>query len=356
MAKIKRDPKDFKVVEVLKKPLREKGTYKVYRLYKVGLETQEAINIIAKISKISPKVISYGGLKDKNAETLQFLSIPGKFKLREISKENLKLSFVGYLQESITPSLVKGNFFEIVVRGGKLKEDRIKILEEVGIPNYYGEQRFTPVRNGEFFAKYISKKDLKGAILYLFTPAGWEGSKIKKGKKLFIEGKFEAASKFFTGWRKKVCFFLSKNPRGFKEAFKLIPKSEIEFQMNVLQSYLFNEWLKKLIEERTKNFLSFKYKLGFMLFPLERVELPRELPVFHPESSNSFYEEKLKELGIEIEGLLKFRGLFHRFRRETFVFPKEFKVENLTEGIRLKFFLPSGSYATNVVRFLYDAV
>jgi len=55
-------------------------------------------------------------------------------------------------------------------------------------------------------------------------------------------------------------------------------------------------------------------------------------------------------------GLKKFSRLFHRFKRKTVVPIRNFKVQEVKEGTLFKFFLPSGSYATNVIRFLYDAV
>jgi len=356
MAKIKQKAEDFKVTEVLQEKLQSRGKHRVYRLWKKGLETEEALRKIAKSSGIPIKTISHGGLKDKNAITEQFISVPEKFRLKELSFPDLKLSFSGFLDRPISPSIVKGNLFEILVRNGKPPEDRIKILEKYGIPNYYGEQRFTSVRGNELFAKHLSSGDLKNALLYLFRPAGWEGSRSRKGKKFFLKGDYKTAAQLLSGWRKKVSLFLERNPADFEGAFKLIPKSEISFQLNVLQSYLFNEYLKELIKAKTTNYLTFKYKMGTMIFPIEKVEILEKLPAFTPDMEIPFYEEKLEELNIDKRGLEKFSRLFHRFKRKTVVPIRNFKVQEVKEGTLFKFFLPSGSYATNVIRFLYDAV
>jgi tRNA pseudouridine13 synthase len=290
LAKIKQKPEDFEVIEVLKEPLKKEGTFLVYKLWKRGLETEEAIRKVAKLCQVPVNVISKGGLKDKNAVTVQFIAVPKKFKLREFSFPNLKLVFAGKREKPLSPSEVAGNFFRITVRGApSLSEERVRVLKTYGIPNYYGEQRFTPVRGNTFFVEYIAKGDVERALLYLFKPAGWEGSRSRKGKKAFLKGDYGTAEKLLTGWRKRVANFLKKNPDRLKEAFKLIPPSEIEFQFNVFQSFLFNEWLKELIQSKTCKFLRFRYKLGDMLFPLEKVEVPETLPVFHPEVSVSFY-------------------------------------------------------------------
>jgi len=357
LAKIKQKPEDFEVREVLKEPVKKNGSFLIYELWKKGLETEEAIRRVANLSHVPVRVISRGGLKDKNAVTVQFVTVPERFKLREISLPNLKLKLVGRRSRPLTPSEVKGNLFRIRVRGAPLPpKERVEVLKLLGVPNYYGEQRFTPVRDNTFFVEYLVKRDLEGALLYLFKPAGWEGSRSRKGKKAFLRRDYETAERFLTGWRRRVAGFLKKSPDSLKEAFNLIPPSEIEFQCNVFQSYLFNEWLKEEICSRTDKLLKFKYKLGEMFFPLEEVKIPQTLPIFHPEESTPFYERKLKEMGIGREKLKDYSEFFHRFSRPTLVPVKDIKLLKTSEGVELSFFLPSGSYATNVLRFLFDAV
>ena len=291
MVAFKQKPEDFEVVEVLKEPLSKNGKFLVYKLWKRGLETEEAVRKVANLSGVPAEIISKGGLKDRNAVTVQFIAVPEKFRLKEIKFPNLKLKFVGRREKSLTPSAVSGNLFRITVRGASLPlEERVRVLKAYGIPNYYGEQRFTPVRDNTFFVEYLAKGDVEGALKYLFKPAGWEGSRTRRGKKAFLEGNYDTAEKLLAGWRRKVVIFLKKRPDKLREAFKLIPPSEIEFQMNVFQSFLFNEWLKELIESKVAKSLRFKYKVGEMVFPLEKVEIPKSIPVFHPRVSVSFYE------------------------------------------------------------------
>ena len=111
-----------------------------------------------------------------------------------------------------------------------------------------------------------------------------------------------------------------------------------------------------MIKERTTNYLTFKYKTGTLIFPIEKVEILEELPAFTPDLEIPFYEKKLEELNIDRRGLEEFSRLFHRFKRKTVVLVRNFEVQEVKEGTLFKFFLPSGSYATNVIRFLYDAV
>ncbi len=352
--KVKSKPGDFRVFEVLKeKPSKKDGKYRYYTLFKRGIETKEAIGRVAKLSRVSPEEILYGGLKDKNAETTQFIAVRRSLKLKEIRDKNLRLCFVGYLDRP-PKELIEGNRFEVLVRGVReVPEERFRVLEDLGIPNYYGEQRFTPVRDGRFFVQELLKGP-KCAVVYLFTPAGWESSLSRRAKKLFIQGKFKEASSLFRGWRKKVSDFLSRGG-SFEEALKLVPKEEVEFQLNVFQSYLFNRLLSDLIEGKTPNLVKFKYKLGYLYYPLESVSVPVELPAFTPKLG--LYDSLISQIGVDRKSLLHLSDYFHSFKRKAFVKPKDFEIEEVSKGsYLLKFFLPSGSYATNLLRFLFSAV
>ena len=352
--KVKAIPEDFIVKEVLKVKPQEYGDYRLFLLRKKGLETEEAIRKLSEFLGIPERLFSYGGLKDKNAVTEQFITLPAGVGHKKFHSPHLSFWPVGFLNEPLNPSLVKGNCFEILLRGAKLPDsERVEILMEHGIPNYYGEQRFTSTRKGKTFFQIIDNREL--ALKFLFLPASWENSRSRKGKKLFLEGNYREASKLLKGWRKKVTLYLMKNPRGFKEAFKLIPERELLFQASIFQAYLFNRTVSRLIENQKGKKLLFKYRMGILLYPLFPAKLPEKLPSYIPKN-HGFYDELIKETGINEEWLIPFRQFFRHFNRKVILKPYEFSAVEREEGIRLNLFLPSGAYATNVIRFLYSAV
>jgi len=349
--KIKSRPENFRVEEVLNQPLKSEGKHRVYRLYKKGFETLPVLKRIARESSLSFKLISFGGIKDKNAETVQFISVPAKSHLKEISLPNLKLKEAGFLDLPVEKAVL-GNRFTILVEGvEEIPEERLKVLKDFGFPNYYGEQRFTSVRNGELFVQHL--KNREKALLFLFKPAGWESSRERKGKKAFLNGDYATAEKLLSGWRKRVAAFLKKGGT-LKEAFKLIPEEELEFQMNVFQSLLFNEKLKSLIENSGVETVKFRYRAGELLFPLKEVEIQRELPSYTP--CSEIYRREVQKSGIDDHLLKRYRNYFHNFSRKTVVKPEEFELEKAPQGVLFRFFLPKGSYATVPLRFLFSAV
>jgi tRNA pseudouridine13 synthase len=349
--KVKVSPEDFRVEELLKEEPKDRGEFNYYKLTKRGMESLEAFKVVARRSGVKLKELLFAGLKDKNAVTTQFVAVKRPLRLKEFSTKNLKLEFVGRFGAS-PRKLVSGNRFTITVRGvSPPDEDKVKLLEEFGIPNYYGEQRFTSVRGNRPIALLIGKPE--EFIRLLFTPAGWENSASRRGKKLFLMGNYREASRFFSGWRRELCLFLERGS-SVREGFKLVPKSELEFQFNVLQSYLFNLYLSRLVESSEVSYLKFKYRMGYLYYPTGRMELPETLPSYEPGSP--FYRELVEELGFDEGPLFKYRELFHRFRRRSLVKPEEFKFEPFEGGVTFFFTLPQGAYATNILRFLYSAV
>jgi len=141
MYKLKQKPDDFLVEEVIDYPLAESGKYHVYKLWKKGYSTIDAVRLIS--AKLNVREIGYAGLKDKNAITVQFVSILGGRELdEEYDFDNIKLNLVGFRSERLFPGCLKGNKFKIVIRNidENLAGDIKKIERMV---NYFGEQRFS---------------------------------------------------------------------------------------------------------------------------------------------------------------------------------------------------------------------
>ena len=351
--KIKSSPEKFKVVELLKEKPQKEGPYNLYKLTKRGLETLPLIKKLSKESGVPLRVVSYGGLKDKNAYTVQFLTTPKDFPLKEKKGRNFQLKQLGYAKKP-AKELIEGNRFEIAVEGAAgVPKKRLELLERLGFPNYYGEQRFNSVRDGKCFFHFVNEPEL--AVKHLFKGAGWENSRERKGKRLFEKGDYEGAAALLKGWRKRVALHLAKEKNDWEGAFRMIPEEELQFQANLLQSLLFNLKLKNLIEELQLPCLKFKYRAGYMLFPKEPAELPPKLPAFSPENAKE-YEKELKELQIEPASLTKFSQFFHKFYRPTTVKPRGFSLKEKRGELLFKFSLPSGSYATVPLRFLLSAV
>ncbi len=73
--KLKCMPEDFRVEELPDVTPGERGPYTFYRLTKRSLGTLEAIEAICRRWNLAGSQVRYGGLKDRHALTIQYLTI-----------------------------------------------------------------------------------------------------------------------------------------------------------------------------------------------------------------------------------------------------------------------------------------
>ena len=72
---VKQDPDDFFVEELTDLEPGSQGVFSLYRLEKVGWTTMDALQAIRRRWQLDFRRVSYGGLKDRHAHTLQYFSV-----------------------------------------------------------------------------------------------------------------------------------------------------------------------------------------------------------------------------------------------------------------------------------------
>ncbi|MGV8141140.1 MAG: tRNA pseudouridine(13) synthase TruD, partial [Candidatus Woesearchaeota archaeon] len=167
---LKQSPEDFIVEEIPLNQWNDAGPYAVFSLIKIGLNTEQAIDIINKRFHFPSNIIKYSGTKDRHAHTTQYISIPTRPNIEKIylDEEALKLKHVGFLDEPLSLGTLKGNRFIITLRDitdADLAAFKSKGLDKFMIPNYFDEQRFS--KNNYDIGLCILKKDYKKATEYL---------------------------------------------------------------------------------------------------------------------------------------------------------------------------------------------
>src|SRR5262245_54377090 len=73
--KLKQSPEDFRVEELTDVQPGEGGNFAFYRLEKRGWTTLDAVQAIRRRWKLDQRRLSFGGLKDRHAHTVQYLTI-----------------------------------------------------------------------------------------------------------------------------------------------------------------------------------------------------------------------------------------------------------------------------------------
>lgn len=320
---IGREPEHFRVEEVLDWPLTGTGEHLWVRVQKRLLNTQDAIEIIARAAGVRGRDIGSAGMKDKHAITSQWLSLPGNASAPETWQlpEGLVVLEATRHQKKLRTGQLAGNRFTIrlvsVPDGGAERASAIVAqIRERGLPNHFGAQRFG-----------IGGANLGRAISWL--ESGARGDR-KRGR-------------FYT---------------------KLYP--------SVIQSEIFNRYLELRGAEGLGRLIAGEVVRLDGTGSVFVVEDPaREQPrldqhdihltgpmpgpkMRRPSGHALELEERAaREAGIDA-GLLEKLGRFvDGARRDLVVFPSDLSVSAPAPGeLELSFFLPAGSYATELCREL----
>ncbi|MCP1647342.1 tRNA pseudouridine(13) synthase TruD [Pseudomonas nitroreducens] len=149
-AVLKAVAEDFQVDEVLNIPLSGDGEHLWLWVEKRGLNTEEAARRLARAAGVPVKMISYAGLKDRQALTRQWFSLhlPGKSDpdLAAAEDDSLRILERNRHRRKLQRGAHSANGFTL--RLTELKADheqlaaRLKAITALGVPNYFGTQRF----------------------------------------------------------------------------------------------------------------------------------------------------------------------------------------------------------------------
>ena len=380
--KLKQIPEDFKVdelydLEELKKKESESKTdnYFYFKLYKRDYTVNRAVEQIAKTFNVRIRDIHFAGTKDRQAVTTQLISIKRPRKtweedLKYFNNKNpdIKLDFLGKFPARLNLGDNKGNKFEITLRDltegeiSKLKNN-FKEAKEKGVLNFFDSQRFGFRGKNIVIGKYLLRGDFKKAFLNILT-AFPDNPKEEHEKFVnYLENNFNEiidsndwneALKLCPEWlrqEREMIEWVQKFKNDFLGAINLIQKKIRTMYVGSYQSYIFNE--------------SIKY-----LKSIKKLDKYKEIPLI---ASDTKIPEELKDFTL---GLLSKDGLnLESFNmpssptikpkevlRKTFVEVKDLNVLSEDEDelnsnkkkVVLSFSLGPGSYATNVVKVLFE--
>jgi tRNA pseudouridine13 synthase len=149
--RIKAQLEDFEVEEIPAYQPAGSGDHLYLWIEKRGLGAEYFTRQVARRLGISPGAVGAAGLKDRHAITRQMISVPGDVedRLAGLEGDGIRLLSVNRHTNKLKPGHLRGNRFRILVRDvdpvARPAERLPPILERLrslGIPNYYGPQRF----------------------------------------------------------------------------------------------------------------------------------------------------------------------------------------------------------------------
>src|SRR5579859_6003061 len=188
--KIKQEPDDFQVEEITSVAPSE-GPFALYRLRKRGWSTPDALAAVRRRWRIEPRRISFGGLKDRHAQTVQYLTVFHGPR-RNLHHHDVRVQYLGQLPAAYTSQDIEANRFHLTLRDlpseqRPMIETRLATVAREGVPNYFDDQRFGSVagEDGEFIARLLVRGQFEDALrLALAAPYEYDRAAQKEEKRL----------------------------------------------------------------------------------------------------------------------------------------------------------------------------
>jgi tRNA pseudouridine13 synthase len=386
--KLKCQPEDFRVEELPLASPAGAGRYTYYRLSKRDIGTIEAVEAICRRWNLAGRRVSYGGLKDRHAVTVQYLTIADG-PTRPITAPNFELELLGRLAHPYGPQNFRGNRFQIVLRD-MTEADVVRASAEIpslptdGLPNYFDDQRFGSVGySGQFIAHAWLTGDHERALkLALAEGNPFDRSGVKAQKAILREywGQWaEAKARLERSSTRSIVTYLVDHPTDFRGAFARLRREFRTLYFSAFQSHLWNLMLARWIERSTgpDQRVMIELKAGLFPFPRrltsEQARTLSESPLPLPSSREPLpdgplgevIQDVLKEFQLESTNL-RVKHLkdvfFSKGARACLIFPEHLELATIDDALhhgrramRLSFELSKGSYATIMVKRITEA-
>jgi tRNA pseudouridine13 synthase len=271
---------DFYVEEIpLYKPTGDGSNIWIF-IEKVGKTTLDVLMDISSELHISRKRMGFAGMKDKKAITRQWICVSNinspeeEKKLIDLSDKIYNTKFLNVIrsQKKLRMGQLIGNKFKIRIKdvedlekSSKIASNVLKLLEEKGVPNYYGWQRFgKPRTNTHLVGKALVLNDLKEAVrIYVGYPQEDENKEVFKAREEYEKNNLKKSLDLFPKQmrfersmliellkekKKKDKKGLELDDESYKKAIFSLPKPIQRIFVHAYQSFLFN----RVVSERIK--------------------------------------------------------------------------------------------------------
>ncbi len=149
-AQFRQQPQDFQVREELSFSLTGEGEHACVLIQKTGANTEWVARQLAQFAGVSARQVSYAGLKDRHAVTEQWFSVHLPKRQaptwEDFAAEGCQILETTWNNKKLRRGALRCNHFRIVLRDIKGEQDqvaeRLAAIRASGFPNYFAEQRF----------------------------------------------------------------------------------------------------------------------------------------------------------------------------------------------------------------------
>lgn len=378
----KQTAEDFQVEEIPLYPCSGKGEHLYLWIEKSGITTHNLLTQLARGLKIRERDLGYAGLKDARALTRQMISAPLS-QLEHVEKLHLKQAKILQInrhENKLRLGHLAGNRFTITLQEtttDPLPHAQLILqqLEQQGVPNFFGEQRYGVLGNSAELGKLLLlKKFSQFCREYLGDPQlirnpGWQ-----QAAEFYRQGKIgEALDKLPGGMtNERHLLQLLRDGKPPRTAVFSLPKQLLRLFLSATQAKCFDQLLQQRVPglNRLKDGDIAVKHINGACFRVENAateqsrtdnfEISPSAPLFGTKvmiaggDPGAMELQMLEKSGLSLQDWKLGKGLTMTGERRPLRVPLA-SPEIIDRGenfITCRFVLPKGSYATSVLREL----
>jgi len=376
---LKEGPEDFRVEEIPAYHPSGTGEHLYLEIEKSGLTTLELIARLARACGLREGDIGYAGLKDARATTRQFVSLPAGAEktLARIDIPGVSILSVSRHSNKLRLGHLAGNRFRIRIRNVdqaalENARDSLHVLETLGVPNFFGQQRYGVLGNSQRIGSCLLRGDLAAACGEIIgDPQQIANARWQEAAQRYQAGDPAGAAAVLPGRFRDEQRLLQVLARGgdHRRAVLSLPRTRLRLYLSACQAQLFDRLVRMRLAQLERLWLgdlAFKHANGACFSVLDpAAEQPRaDALEISPTAPLYGYKVRLAtgQAGILEQSLLDkekltladFRlgdGLSMEGERRPIRVPLQtVRVDADGGDLLLGFTLPKGSYATSVLR------
>lgn len=390
--RLKERAEDFVVEELPLYDPSGSGEHIYLMVEKRGMTAMEMLGVVARHFGVGMRALGYAGLKDRVAITRQVVSVhvPGKRieDFAQLQHPNVSVLWADYHDNKLRRGHLSGNRFSIRVRGVSATavvqaKQVMAVLERVGVPDRFGEQRFGYLLNNHLVGRGLFLADFEGAVRALLGPHGSAPDAQREARELFLKGDYAGARRAFPRRfrTERAVLGALANGEGWEQAAGAIPEDVLHYYHSAFQSAVFNA----VLDERVGEGLLGELRAGDVIVSergrggrevddavLRDPEVRRDLEALEISASGPMWGSRMKRakgatdeaevralrlFGVRPEDLRRWEstpdGMLGGTRRPLRVAVRNVEVEGGVDDhgsyVRCAFDLPRGAFATTVM-------
>ncbi|WP_305041971.1 tRNA pseudouridine(13) synthase TruD [Geoalkalibacter sp.] len=379
--RIKETPEDFIVEELPLYLPCGSGEHLYLEIEKEGLTTLELLRRLARAFDLRERDLGYAGLKDARARTRQWVSLPGvrREQLEGRQIPGARVLRADYHRNKLRLGHLAGNHFRIRVRevpaeALETARDVLHVLEQVGVPNFFGVQRYGALHNSHLIGRALLAGDFAEAARQIIgDPEMIREPRWQQAARCFRDGDLAATLASLPGSHADERRLVSALHAGrdARAAVLAFPRRKLRLFLSACQSWLFDRLVAMRLASLDSLWpgdLAYLHGKGACFAVEDAAKEQPRAERFEISPTGPLYGVKVRlaggQAGLLEESLLASTGL----SLESFRLPDGLTMEGERRPLRVplgqpsathadgvlhvEFSLPRGSYATSVLREL----